>query len=214
MTNTLDKDKTARIQRALLTVPGAAAFMPSGADGIWGGETDRALSFVVVKAGGVMEAAPLAPALPAGYLDLLATIESGNRPYVQADSSSASGLFQFIKSTWIGEGGKWGPTTRPAFGGLRPTVEEQRQRATTFTLTNARALTGAGIPVNRASLYAAHFLGAPTALDALRPGVPTTTRMDALVDADAVKANPRILKDKTLADFLTWLHKKTGDWAR
>lgn len=214
MTNTLDTAKTKRIQTALLTVPGVSAIMRSGADGIWGGETDKALAFVIAKAGGVMEQVGPVATLPEGYLELLATIESGNRPYVQAASSSASGLFQFIRATWQGEGGKWGPTTRPAFGGLRPSVEEQRQRATSFTLKNATALVKAGIPVNRASLYASHFLGAGTAVDALLPGVATSTRMDALVDADAVKANPSILKDKTLADFLTWLHKKTGDWAR
>lgn len=214
MTNTLDVAKTCRIQTALLSVPGAAAFMPSGADGIWGSETDKGLAFVIAKAGGVWEHPAPVTSIPEGYLAMLATIESGNRPYVQAPSSSASGLYQFIRKTWIGEGGKWGPTPRPAFGGLRPSKAEQDQRATSFTLKNARALVAAGIPVNRASLYASHFLGSPTALDALQPGVPTSTRMDALVDADAVKANPSILKDKTLADFLTWLHRKTGDWAR
>lgn len=214
MTNTIDTARAKRLQAALMSVPGAAAVMPSGADGILGGEFDRALAFVVAKAGGVMAAAPTTLGLPDGYLGMLATIESGNRPYVQAASSTASGLFQFIRKTWIGEGGKWGPTTRPAFGGLRPSVEEQRQRATSFTLTNAHALVKAGVPVNRASLYAAHFLGAGTAVDALRPGIPTTTRMDTLVDADAVTANPSILKDKTLADFLTWLFRKTGEWAR
>jgi len=214
VTNTLDADKTRRIQRSLLTVPGAAAVMPSGADGIWGSETDRGLAFVVARAGGVTEAPAPVAALPEGYLAMLATIESGNRPYVQAASSSASGLYQFIRKTWIGEGGQWGPTMRSAFGGLRPSKAEQDQRATSFTLKNARELIAAGIPVNRASLYAAHFLGAGTAVDALAPGVATTTRMDALVGAGAVTANPSILKGKTLADFLTWLHKKTGDWAR
>lgn len=215
MTNTRDTAKTKRIQAALRTVPGAADFMPSGVDGIWGSETDRALSFVIVKAGGVMEAAPVAAALPDGYLGMLSRIESGDRPYVRAKSSSASGLFQFIRATWQGEGGKWGPTARPAFGGLRPPIDEQYARARTFTLKNAAALVKAGIPVNRASLYAAHFLGAGTAVDALHPGVATSTRMDALVDPDAVRANPTILgQGRTLAQFLTWLHKKTGEWAR
>lgn len=214
MTNTLDTAKTKRIQTALLTVPGVSAIMRSGADGIWGGETDRGLAFVIAKAGGVWETPAPVATLPEGYLAMLATIESGNRPYVQADSSSASGLYQFIRKTWIGEGGTWGPSTRPAFGGLRPSKAEQDQRATSFTLRNARELIAAGIPVNRASLYAAHFLGAGTAVDALAPGVATATRMDALVDAGAVTANPSILRDKTLADFLTWLHRKTGDWAR
>lgn len=214
MTNVIDAAKAKRIQTALMSVPGAAALMPSGADGILGGEFERALAFAVTKAGGVWEQPAPAVVVPDGYLDMLAMIESANRPYVQAPSSSASGLFQFIRSTWLGEGGKWGPTLRPAFGGLRPSVEEQRQRATTFTLKNAKALVAAGIPVNRASLYAAHFLGAPTAVDALRPGVDVKTRMETLVSKEAVDANPTILRGKTLADFLTWLHRKTGEWAR
>lgn len=213
--NAIDRDRARRIQAGLMTVPGVSNLMPSGADGILGSEFDAALARVIALAGGVMEARPVVTALPEGYLEMLARIESGNRPYVQADSSSASGLFQFIKSTWEGEGGKWGPKLRPAFGGLRPSVEEQRQRATSFTLRNVAALNKAGIPVNRASLYAAHFLGAGTAVAALRPGIATTTRMDTLVDAAAVKANPSILGGgETLAGFLTWLHQKTGDWAR
>ena len=203
-----------RIQAALLTVPGVPPLMPSGADGFWGSETERALAFVVAAAGGMTQAPPVTETLPDGYLALLSRIESGDRPYVKASTSSASGLYQFIRSTWIGEGGKWGPDRGLAFGGLRPTPAEQARRATTFTLRNVRALIKAGIPVNRASLYACHFLGAGTATAALRPGVSTSTRMETLVEPEAVRANRSILEGKTLAQFLTWLHRKTGDWAR
>lgn len=151
--------------------------------------------------------------IPEDYWPLLAKIESGNRPYVKASTSSASGLYQFIKATWQAEGGKWGPNTALAFGGLKPSEAEQLQRARTFTEKNALALRRAGIPVNNASLYAAHFLGAGTAIKALAGAV--TDRVDAHVGQAAIEANPSILGNgKTVGDFLTWLHRKTGAWAK
>lgn len=150
--------------------------------------------------------------IPDDYWPMLSKIESNDRPYVQAASSSASGLYQFIKSTWEGEGGKWGPTTRPAFGGLRPSPEEQLARAKTFTAKNAAHLTKAGIPINKASLYAAHFFGPVTAANVIKADV--NARADLIAGAAATNANPSILRGKTVGQFLSWLHKKTGAWAR
>src|SRR5690606_11867312 len=98
------------------------------------------------------------------YWPMLSKIESGDRPYVKAGTSSASGLYQFIRATWIGEGGKWGPDMSKAFGGLKPSIEEQLARAKTFTAKNAAHLKAKGIPVNKASPYAAHFCGAGMAV--------------------------------------------------
>jgi hypothetical protein len=154
---------------------------------------------------------PTAPSdpIPAGYFEMLARIESGNRPYVQAPTSSASGLYQFIRATWIGEGGKWGPTLRPAFGGLRPSVEEQRQRARSFTMKNVTALRNAGVSINSATLYAAHFLGAGTAIKMLR--APLTASAATIAGASAARANPSILGGgRTVAQFRQWLERKTG----
>lgn len=150
--------------------------------------------------------------IPDDYWPMLSKIESGDRPYIQAASSSASGLYQFIRSTWEGEGGAWGPTLRPAFGGLKPSVEEQLARAKTFTAKNAAYLTKAGLPINKASLYAAHFFGSVTAAKVI--GADVGASAEALAGPAATKANPSILKGKTVGEFLTWLHKKTGDWAR
>lgn len=150
--------------------------------------------------------------LPDDYWPMLSRIESSDQPYVQALSSSASGLYQFIRSTWLGEGGKWGPTLRPAFGGLRPSPEEQLDRAKTFTAKNAAYLRSKGIPINRASLYAAHFLGPVTAAAVI--GADVKARADLIAGEAATKANPSILKDKTVGQFLSWLEKKTGAWAR
>lgn len=150
--------------------------------------------------------------IPDDYWPLLAQIESGGRPFVKAPSSSASGLYQFIKSTWVGEGGQWGNDPTQAFGGLRPSEEEQLRCAKSFTEKNAEYLRRCQVPINKASLYAAHFLGPVTAGKVIAADV--NERADLIAGSAATNANPSILRGKTVGQFLTWLHTKTGDWAR
>lgn len=150
--------------------------------------------------------------IPDDYWPMLSKIESGDRPYIKARTSSASGLYQFIRSTWLNEGGQWGSNSAEAFGGLRPSVEEQLQRAKSFTAKNADYLKKRGIPINRASLYAAHFFGPVTAARVI--GADVGERADAIAGSAATRANPSILAGKTVGQFLTWLHGKTGEWAR
>lgn len=175
------------------------------ADGLLGAQTLSAIA----KALGIEREAT---DIPDDYWPMLSKIESGDRPYIKAGTSSASGLYQFIKSTWIGEGGAWGPDMSKAFGGRSPAPAEQLARAKTFTEKNAAALRAKGIPINKASLYAAHFFGAGMAMKVI--GADVNARADLIAGEAATKANPSILKGKTVGQFLTWLHKKTGDWAR
>ena len=151
-------------------------------------------------------------AIPDDYWPMLSKIESGDLPYIKAATSSASGLYQFIRATWVGEGGSWGSNMNLAFGGLKPPVSEQLARAKTFTEKNAAALRAKGIPINKASLYAAHFFGAGTAAKVI--AADKDDRADLIAGEAATKANPSILKGKTVGQFLTWLHGKTGAWAR
>lgn len=147
--------------------------------------------------------------IPDSYWPLLSKIESGDRPYVKAATSSASGLYQFVRGTWMAEGGRWGSDMSKAFGGLTPPVSEQLTRAKSFTQRNADFLNAQGIPVNAASLYASHFLGVGTAAKALQGAL--TDRIDAHVDDAAIRANPTILGGgKTVKDFIDWLARKTG----
>lgn len=178
------------------------------ADGVPGEKTAAA----VANALGLHTALSDQIVIPDDYWPMLAKIESGNRPYVKAPTSSASGLYQFIRSTWIGEGGKWGPNDKDAFGGLRPSEAEQLARAKTFTMKNALILQKKGIPINRASLYSAHFLGAGTATKLL--AADDGARADEIAGGSATQANPSILRGKTVAQFLRWLQQKTGQLAR
>jgi len=181
------------------------------ADGFAGNDTVAKLREVAAQAGVVIETVP-ADAIPSAYWPMLSKIESADRPYIQAASSSASGLYQFIRSTWIGEGGRWGPTLRPAFGGLRPTAEEQLARVKTFTAKNAAHLKRHGIPINKASLYAPHFFGPVVAAQVI--GADVNARADLIAGESATDANPSILRNKTVGQFLSWLSGKTGEWAR
>jgi hypothetical protein len=150
--------------------------------------------------------------IPDDYWPMLSKIESGDRPYIKAATSTASGLYQFIRGTWLGEGGSWGSNSGAAFGGLMPSVEEQTTRAKTFTAKNAAYLRTKGIPINKASLYAAHFFGPVTAAAVI--GADVKARADLIAGQAATDANPSILRGRTVGDFLTWLNRKTGDWAR
>lgn len=181
------------------------AWAGTSVDGVPGPATARA---IIAKAG----LAEPSTDIPDDYWPMLAQIESAGRPYVKADSSSASGLYQFIRSTWRAEGGQWGSDMSQAFGGLKPSPEEQTQRAKSFTEKNAKVLRAKGIPINKASLYAAHFLGVGTA--AILIAADVDARADEIAGPAATMANPSILKGKTVGQFLSWLHGLTGEWAR
>lgn len=178
------------------------------ADGVYGDNTDEAIARKL----GLIEEPAKGSAIPEDYYPMLSKIESNDRPFVKASTSSASGFYQFIKSTWIGEGGSWGPNKADAFGGLRPTAAEQLRRARTLTEKNAEILRRGKVPINRASLYAAHFLGAGTATKVIAADV--NARADLLAGPEATRANRSILEGKTVGEFLSWLHRKTGEWAR
>lgn len=154
------------------------------------------------------EAIPVDSPIPSEYFEILAGIESNHRPFVKASTSSASGLYQFIKSTWMAEGGAWGPDSSAAFGGLKPSEEEQTRRVRSFTMKNVAVLQKAGIAVNSATLYACHFLGPKTAVKIL--GAADVERADFLAGPAATNANPSILRGKNVSQFKTWLRQKTG----
>lgn len=140
----------------------------------------------------------LPDAMAADYIKLLSRIESNDNPNAKAKTSTASGRFQFIKSTWTGLGYDW----KDVFND-----QLQYQAAERFTNDNARGLRNAGCAINFATLYGAHFLGLSGFLKIMR--ATPTTPIENVTTAAQRKANPSILKG-TVADFTAWLAKKTG----
>lgn len=145
--------------------------------------------------------------IPSSFYDTLSRIESGNRAYVKAPTSSASGLFQFTKDTWTRLGGSWGSDKTQAFGGLQPSIEQQRKYVDVLTQQNAGILDRSGITLSPASLYGAHFLGAGKAAKVLK--AEKSQSLAPLVGPAVMKANPQ-LAGMNVGDFWNWLTKKTG----
>jgi hypothetical protein len=142
------------------------------------------------------------------YLARNAQVESSNNPNAKAATSSASGLFQFTKDTWIAEGGKWGNDPSKPFGGLTPSVQEQRARATSLTEKNAAAVKSAGAQLTDGNVYLAHFLGAGGARSVLKAN--PNTPVEQLLSEGQIAANKSILKGKTAGDVIAWAAQKMG----
>ena len=125
--------------------------------------------------------------------DLMATfanMESGFNPYIKAPTSSATGLYQFIKKTWRGMLKKYGDKY-----GISPNTSPKDARANAlmgaeFLKQNERTLERfLGRTPTMGEMYLAHFLGATGAKSLLK------APRDALasqVNPDAAGSNPSI----------------------
>jgi len=146
------------------------------------------------------------PAIPAGYLASARASESGGNDAAANPNSSALGRYQFLESTWGGLMKQYPELGLTPQGRTDPAQQERAMAQ--FTQDNARALAGAGIPVDPGTLYAAHFLGAGGAQKALTAD--PSTPMAALVDPGVIQANPQ-LAQMNAGDFAQWAQRKGGN---
>lgn len=148
------------------------------------------------------------------YLLTAAYIESGLDPKAKAATSSASGLFQFIETTWLASlkrhGGQLGlvaqtpmiasaypsqpePASREALLDLRHDPKIAALIAAAATRENDRALQGVlGRKATRAELYMAHFLGSNGAVRFLRAWRANPGASAARLFPQAARANAPI----------------------
>jgi hypothetical protein len=156
-----------------------------------------------------------------GLLMAQAQQESGFQPQAKGSGSSATGLFQFIDSTWLGMvrqfGDKYGigplarqitldasgrasvadPAARQRILDLRTDPRLSAMLAGEYTRLNKTSLEQAlGRPAGNADLYMAHFLGAGGAINFLKAAQQAGGTVAADLMPDAAAANRAVFYDE------------------
>ena len=151
-----------------------------------------------------------------GYMMAMAAQESGFNPTIKAKTSSATGLYQFIDSTWKGMvskyGQKYGITEKDR---LNPTA--QAIMGAMYTKDNGSIIKSVlGREANPTELYMGHFLGGGGVKSFLK-GMqtdPNATPASMQQYAAAAKANTPIFYDKgrprTFQEIYDLMYKKVG----
>lgn len=146
-----------------------------------------------------------------GLIDSIIGVESGGNPSARNPRSSASGLGQFIDSTWLSTIRQ----ARPELAGksdeellaLKTDPALSREMTEAYANQNQAILTKAGVPVTPGSTYLSHFAGPQGAVSVLSadPGAPVAQ----ILGPGVVKANP-FLANMTAGDLRAWADKKMG----
>lgn len=142
-----------------------------------------------------------------------ARLESGFNPVARARTSSATGLFQFIDSSWMAvlakHGAKHGltPANRAEALALRNDPAAASLMAAEHMADNAEALESSlGRPAEPVDLYLAHFLGAGGAIRFLRALQSGPDQSASGLMPAAAKANRAIFFEGGRARSLSDVH--------
>jgi len=136
------------------------------------------------------------------YLPSIRASESGGNDSAKNPSSTATGRYQFLKSTWNDLVNRYPNVGLTYEGRLDPQQQEIAIRL--FTAENARQLRTNGVPLSNGTLYAAHFLGAGDAVKVLKA---TNGLVSDYVPSRVINANP-FLRGMTVAQFKSWANRK------
>lgn len=146
-----------------------------------------------------------------GLVDSIIGVESGGNPNATNPRSSASGLGQFIDSTWLATIRQ----AKPELAGksdaellaLKTDPQLSREMTEAYANQNQAILSKAGVPVTPGTTYLAHFAGPGGAVKVLQAD-PSAMAGDVLGPA-VVKANPFLAK-MTAGDLQAWADRKMG----
>lgn len=150
-----------------------------------------------------------------GLVDSIIGVESGGNPNAANPRSSASGLGQFIDSTWLATIRAARPDLAQGKSdsellSLKTDPQLSREMTEAYANQNQALLTKAGVPVTPGSTYLAHFAGPGGAVKVLQAD--PTASVEAILGAGAVSANP-FLRGMTAADLQAWADRKMGGQA-
>jgi hypothetical protein len=144
-------------------------------------------------------------------IDRIIGVESGGRADIKNPRSSATGLGQFIKSTWLDlikrnrQDIAAGRTDAEILA-LRTDPVLSREMIGVLMSENADALQARGIQPTSGNLYLAHFLGAGGAIQVLQAN--PNTPVSRLLSSDAIRDNRSILAGRSAADVIKWAEGK------
>lgn len=149
------------------------------------GEAQRALQNETVNS-----------ALSGSLVDRIIGVESAGNPTARNPRSSATGLGQFIESTWLNLFQKYFPDrargmSEPAILALRNDPGISRTMVELYTRELATSLARANLPVTDANIYLSYFLGPADAQRVLRAN--PNTPVQGLIQQSSINANPTIL---------------------
>lgn len=146
------------------------------------------------------------------YVNKIVMVESGGNPNAKNPLSSASGVGQFLDSTWL----TMIKANRPDIAAGRSDAEILslktdaglgREMVKKFGEQNAAALTAAGFQATAGNIYLAHFLGVGGAKAVL--GSDSRTSVASIVGEKVMQANP-FLAGMNVAELRAWSNRKMG----
>ncbi|MGE0190309.1 MAG: hypothetical protein AB7Q04_13615 [Steroidobacteraceae bacterium] len=154
---------------------------------------------------------------PSSYASRVAQAESGGNIAAKAATSSATGKYQFIDSTWNDLAKETG--VPPIIEGqpdprLNEAYQETQFKA--YTKRSQNALEAAGIAVDDTSLYIAHFLGPRGAVNVLNAiNADSRAPITSFIGPGALEANRSVFfksngDAKTIQEFYKWAKKKVA----
>jgi hypothetical protein len=144
--------------------------------------------------------------------DRIIRVESGGNATAKNPLSSATGLGQFISSTWLRMMATYRPDlsstmSRADLLALRNDPTLSREMVMNLARENENYLRARGHQINAGRLYLAHFLGPEGANIVL--GAPEDALILNVMGASVVKANPFLAK-YSVDDLKRWADRKMG----
>lgn len=146
------------------------------------------------------------------YVDQVVTAESGGAANAKNPNSSATGVGQFIASTWLDVFKRTWPAQAARMNDaqileLRKNSDVSRKLVQAYADENTKLLSQAGVAVSDVALHLAHFLGPGGAIAVLKRAQrgEMNAPVSGFLSQEAIAANPTVLGGgATVADVLRY----------
>jgi len=144
-------------------------------------------------------------------VDKIIQAESAGNPKAKNADTSAFGLGQFTKKTWVDSVKKFAPEEAEGLtsGEILNKINDQDFHVKILgglTKDNQNILQNKGIEANDRNTYLAHFAGVGTASKIIKAD--PNTPIEDIASADAIRSNEKVLKGKTAGQVLAWAENK------